>query len=427
VTRQIFVRDSEPVLPTRQLDGQPGRVSDMPATDARRALLLICGFAIAVSTNYTNHGPVLGLISGEFGLDSASAGAIATAFFLGGATLMLFGGSVADRRGARPAVTAGFLVACISTIGCGLLAPTYPALLAWRFVGGLGAGFAFAAGASYTRGVFAGRGQHFAQGLYGASFLAGSAITLIYMPILAGADGDWQRAYFVSGLVVLGFWVAWWRLAPPGPPPVAVSGEGTGLRPALRVRNSWLLALCHMCGFGLAMVLGTWVVTYTARGFGLSLAVAGLLGSLVLAVGIVARSGGGILLERGVPPIRLIRLGLSLAVAGLLTMAVAGDLALAMVGLVATGFGVGLPYAAVFNGAAASVPASPASAQAFVGWGGIMTAIVGPPLVGKLLDTTGGFTGGFLAIAGFTCFVLVATLAMRPFSFAVGESVAAEP
>jgi nitrate/nitrite transporter NarK len=399
----------------------------MPATDARRALVLICAFAVAVSTNYTNHGPVLELISGEFALDAASAGAIATAFFLGGATLMLFGGTVADRRGARSAVTAGFLVTCLSTVGCGLFAPTYPALLAWRFVGGLGGGFAFAAGAAYTRGVFAGRGQHVAQGLYGASFLAGSASTLIYMPLLAGADGDWQRAYLVSGLAVLGIFVAWWRLAPPGPQPTAASGRETGLRPALRTRNSWLLALCHMCGFGLAMVLGTWVVTYVTRGYGLSLAVAGLLGSLVLVVGIVARSSGGVILERGVPPIRLIRLGLALAMVGLATMAVAGHLALAMVGLVAAGLGVGLPYAAVFNGAAASVPASPASAQAFVGWGGIMTAIIGPPLVGELLDVTGGFTGGFLAIAMFASLVLLSTLALRPFSFAADESVAAEP
>lgn len=399
----------------------------MPATDARRALLLVCGFAVAVSTNYTNHGPVLEFISGDFGLDAASAGAIATAFFLGSAMLMLSGGTVADRRGARPAVTAGFLVTCLSTVGCGLFAPTYPALLAWRFVGGMGGGFAFAAGAAYTRGVFAGRGQHLAQGLYGASFLAGSASTLLFMPLLAGAEGDWRRAYLLSGLAILGMWLAWWRLAPAGPSGTPSGGEGTGLRPALRVRNSWLLALCHMCGFGLAMVVGTWVVTYVTRGFGLQLAIAGLLGSLVLVVGIVARSSGGIILERGVPPIRLIRLGLALAVAGLVTMAVAGHLAIAMVGLVATGLGIGLPYAAVFNGAAASVPSSPASAQAFVGWGGVMTAIVGPPLVGELLDVTGGFTGGFLAIAAFASLVLLATLALRPFSFAADEPVAAEP
>jgi len=399
----------------------------VPRTDARRALLLICAFAVAVSTSYTNHGPVLGFISGEFALDAASAGAMATSFFLGAAMLMLFGGAAADRYGARPAVTAGFLVACLSTLGCGLLAPSYPALLAWRFVGGLGGGFAFAAGAAYTRGVFAGRGQHLAQGLYGASFLAGSAVTLIYMPLLAGAAGDWRRAYFVSGLAVLGIWVAWWRLAPSGSPPMPAGDTPPGLAPALRARNSWLLGLCHMCGFGLAMVLGTWVVTYVHDGFGVPLVAGGLLGSLVLVIGIVARSGGGLILERGLPPVRLIRLGLALAIVGLGTLALAGHLALAVGGLVATGLGVGLPYAAVFNGAAASVPSSPASAQALVGWVGVMTAIVGPPLVGELLDVTGGFASGFLVLAAFAALVLLGTLALRPFSFAAEESVAAEP
>ncbi len=398
----------------------------MPRTDARRALVLVCAFAMAVSTNYTNHGPVLGLISGQFGLDAASSGAVATAFFLGSAILMLFGGTVADRRGARPAVTVGFLVTCVSTVGCGLLSPTYPALLAWRFVGGLGGGFAFAAGAAYTRGAFGGRGQHLAQGLYGASFLAGSAITLVYMPLLAGADGDWRRAYVISGLAIILVWLAWWLLAPPGPAP-SRDAHAVGLGPALRMRNSWLLALCHMCGFGLAMVVGTWVVTYVTRSFDLALAVAGLLGSVVLVVGIVARTSGGLILERGIPPVRLIRLGLTLAIVGLSTMAIAPHLLVAMVGLAVTGLGVGLPYAAVFNGAAASVPSSPASAQAFVGWGGVMTAIVGPPLVGELLDTTGGFTGGFLAVAAFAAVVLLATFALRPFSFAPAESVAAEP
>lgn len=399
----------------------------MPSsTQAPRALMLICAFAIVAATNYTNHGPVLGLISGEFGLDAASAGALATAFFLGSAATMLWGGSFADRRGARLGVTGGFLLVPLSMIACGTLSPTYPLLLAWRFVGGAGGGFAFAAGAAYTRGVFGGRGQHLAQGLYGASFLAGSGSTLVFMPFLAGADGDWRRAYLVSGLVALAIWFAWWRLAPAGPAAAAGTGRQLGLGPALRSRNGWLLALCHNCGFGLAMVLGTWVVTYVTRGFGLPLAVAGGFGSLVLVVGILGRTGGGLLLERGLAPIRLIRLALGLAVVGLVTMALAGGLAVALAGLIVTGAGIGLPYAAVFNGAAASVPSSPASAQAFVGWGGGWAAVVAPPLVGGLLDLTGGLASGFLLLAGFTALVLLATLAMRPFSFAAAGTVAAD-
>src|SRR3712207_1668857 len=125
------------------------------APPARRALLLVCAFAVAVSTGYTNHGPLLGLISAEFGLSAAAQGAIATWFFLGAATSMLAGGLVADRVGPKPAVTVGFLVATLANIACGIAAPSFPALLAWRFVGGIGGGLAFAAGAAYTRAVFA--------------------------------------------------------------------------------------------------------------------------------------------------------------------------------------------------------------------------------------------------------------------------------
>ncbi len=399
----------------------------VPRSDPRRALVLICAVALAVATNYTNHGPVLGFIGGEFHLDAGSTGAIATAFFLGAATTMLVGGSLADRWGARGPVTAGFLLTCVGTLGCGLLSPTYPVLLAWRFIGGVGGGVAFAAGAAYTRNVFSGRGQHLAQGLYGSAFLAGSALPLVYMALLAGDAGDWRRGYLVSGLVTLGVWAVWWRFAPASPPAATRTTLRSGLGQALRARNSWLLALCHTCGFGLAMVLGTWVVSYLSQGYGVPLILSGLLGSLVLGLGIAGRSGGALALERGVTPVSIIRFGIGLAGAGLVVMALAGSLGAALAGLLAAGVGVGLPYAALFNGSAVSVPESPGSAQAIVGWGGNLTAIVGPPVVGVLLDVSGGFSSGFLLIAAFAAAVLVTTFALRPFSFHARQVSAAEP
>jgi nitrate/nitrite transporter NarK len=388
----------------------------MPPSSRRRALLLICAVAIASATNYTNHGPVLGFIRAEFGLSSADAGAIATAFFLGAASTMLLGGGIADRIGTRPAVTLGFLLMVIGNLGTGLLSPTFPALLFWRVLGGLGSGFSFAAGSSYTRSIFDERGRHLAQGLYGASFLLGSGITLAYIPLLAGAAGDWRLAFTLSGLGVAAVWVVWTLLSPSEPRTPAAHGARAALAAAMRERNTWLLALCHMCGFGMAIVVGTWVTLYLVDAFGLPIAAAGLVGSLTLVMGIASRSSGGLILERGVRPVRLIRVGLVLAGGGLATIALAPALPVAIVGLVATGLGVGLPYAAVFNGAAASAPASPASAQALVGLGGLLSAIFGPPLVGSLLDTTSNFAAGFLALAAIVVVVLVLTLLIRPFS-----------
>jgi nitrate/nitrite transporter NarK len=397
----------------------------MPASSRRRALLLICLVAVAVATNYTIQGPVLGLIQAEFMLSSADAGAIATAFFGGAALTMLAGGAIADRIGTRPAITLGLLLVAVGNLGVGLLAPSFPALLGWRVLGGLGSGFGFAAGASYTRSIFDDRGRHLAQGLYGAAFLLGSGITLAYVTVLAGPSGDWRLAFTLNALAVAAVWVMWTLLSPGEVRLPAVTGARTAMALALRERNTWLLALCHMCGFGMAIVIGTWVTLYLVDAFGLPLATAGLIGSLTPITGIAARASGGVILEGGVRPIWLIRGGLSLAVIGLTTMALAPVLPAAIVGLLVTGLGVGLPYAAVFNGAAASARTSPASAQAFVGWGGLLTAIYGPPLVGTLLDATGNFAAGFLVFAAIVVAVLAMTILIRPFDLTAPAGVAA--
>ena len=390
----------------------------MPASSRRRALALICLVAVAVATNYTIQGPVLGLIRGEFGLSSADAGSIATAFFGGALVTMMAGGAIADRIGTRPAVTLGFLLVAIGNLGAGLLAPTFPALLAWRVLGGLGSGFGFAAGASYTRSIFDDRGRHLAQGLYGASFLLGSGITLAYVPLLAGPSGDWRLAFTLSALGVASIWVAWTILAPGEPRLPATNGALAAIALALRERNTWLLALCHMCGFGMAIVISTWVTLYLQGAFGLPIAAAGLIGSLTLVTGLAARASGGAILESGLAPVRLIRAGLALAAIGLTLIALAPSLPFAVGGLIVAGLGVGFPYAAVFNGAAASARSSPASAQAVVGWGGTLTAVFGPPLVGTLLDTTGSFAAGFLSLAAIVVVVLAFTVLIRPFDLA---------
>ena len=395
----------------------------MPPEHRSRALLLICLSALAVATNYTIHGPVLGFIRADLDIGAGDAGAIATAFFVGAAATMLFGGAIADRLGTKPAVTAGFLLVVVSNAGIALAAPTFEALLAWRVLGGLGGGFSFAAGASYTRSIFDDRGRHLAQGLYGAAFLLGSSLTLVYIPWLAGPDGDWRRAFMISAVAVAASWLAWALLAPSEPTPTRLGGATAAFVRALRERNTILLALCHMCGFGMAMVVGTWVTLYLADSFGLAVALAGALGSLGLILGIVGRASGGGILEAGTPPVRLIRGALALAALGLAGMAAAtyvgpsAGIVVALGAIVATGLGVGLPYAAVFNGAAASVPDSPATAQAIVGWGGLLIAIVGPPLVGVLLDITGGFAAGFLVLAAVPAVVLVLTTLLRPVRF----------
>jgi nitrate/nitrite transporter NarK len=107
---------------------------------------------------------------------------------------------------------------------------------------------------------------------------------------------------------------------------------------------------------------------------------------------------------------RLIRVSLAIALGALGWLAAPSPgLAWGIVGLLLVGLATGLPYAAVFNGAAAAVPDSPASAQALVGWAGAILVLVAPPLIGGLLEATDSFAAGYLTLALFVLATLAST------------------
>lgn len=400
----------------------PGRNTTGEPTEAQAFLgiTFICLMSVVVTMNYVNHGPVIGLISAEFDLAAGAAGTLSTAVAFGSLLTMLPGGLLSDRFGPRRIVTIGFFLVAFTNLTAGLWSPTFSALLAWRVLNGVGQGIAFAAGAAYARAIFVRHGVHLAQGLYGASALLGSGAALVVMPPLVGPNQDWRQAFVLSGIGVLAAWAAWTFIAPAGPGPRP--GQPMTLKPVLGQRNVPLFAMCHMAGFGLALVISTWSTAYLMQAFGLPIEQAGLIGSLLLVTGIASRTGGGALLEHGVRPLLLIRGALCLAAGGLVLMALPlGVLGVAIGGLLVTGVGIGLPYAPVYNGAAASAAESPAAAQSVVGLGAQIFTIVSAPLVGALMDLSGSFAVAFLVLAGFVLLVLGGTLGLQPFALAPTE------
>jgi nitrate/nitrite transporter NarK len=226
------------------------------------------------------------------------------------------------------------------------------------------------------------------------------------MPALAEPLG-WRGAILLTALAIATLGITYGLLAPRDP---GIPTPG-GILYALRSRDAWILSFVHMCGFGLAMVLATWAAVFLVHDHGLPLQQASLLGSGVLLGGVVWRPLGGAIVDRHfVGSYRLIRISLVIAMGGLIWLALGSDgLAGAVVGLLVVGLGTSLPYAAVFNGAALSVPESPASAQALVGWAGAFLVLLGPPVIGALLETTGSFAAGFLMLALFLLATLLST------------------
>ena len=364
--------------------------------------------AIAFGFTYSDHAPLIPLVSADFRLDDLGAGLLSTALFTSymGTTLLTTG--LSERLGPKRVVGAGLAVSAAGT-AVFALAPGYPVALAAKAVQGIGSALAFVAAARYLAGLYGERRNHLALGLYGGGFPLGSAMALVAMPPLAAAFGGWRGAFGAEAAFVAAVALAWWRA--PAVPRVARPGN---IRDALRCANCWWTSLQHAAGFGLAIASGTWITVYLLREFHLPLELSGLLGSLLLVLAVLARPLGGLLLARErMPTRRVMRIGDLAIVAGVALLAFPDrPLAVALVGAILVGIGVGLPYSAVFNTAAASLPGAPGAAQGLAAIGGTAGVIVGAPAMGYAVQTF-GFSAAWLFVGGVSAVAFVGTAFMR--------------
>lgn len=361
----------------------------------RRALVSGCAAGFAFSANYTNHAPMLSVLRGELRFDQASAGLLTTGIFLTHALMQVPGGRLADRFGAERVVT--IALCWIAVANCAIsFAGDYRQLLFWKTLTGIATGACFTAGARYMVGLFGGRDLHIAQGLFGGSIVLGSGFVLFAVPQLVDAFG-WRGAFMSCSLVAGIVWV-WWTVGAPRPPHlIAASGS---MRTMMLRRDLWLLGFMQMASFGLVIVVGTWITTLLRMTFQLPLRTAGMLGSVVLLLGIVSRPLGGWAAHRiGIRTVVRGSLLLNGVACGVL--ALGHSIVLTLAAIVALGVGCGLPYAGIFNRAAALFPGRAGTAMGLVNMVGIMMILVGAPAVGYLADWTGQFKTSFYVLGAF--------------------------
>ena len=282
-------------------------------------------------------------------------------------------------------------------------------LLLAKAAQGVGSALAFVSATRYLAALYGTRRNHFALGLYGAGFPLGSALALVLMPTLALTFGGWRAAFGGEAALIALVTLAWTRT-----PEVAHAAAQGDMRDALRCGNCWWTSVQHAAGFGLALASGTWITVYLLREFALPLALSGALGSTLLALAVLGRAAGGWLVAREHVPTRLIMRGAEVAIiagVGLLALP-ARPLPAALAGALLVGIGVGLPYAAVFNTAAASLPAAPAAAQGLAAIGGTAGVMVGAPAMGLAVQTY-GFSAAWLFVGAVAAIAFAGTFLMR--------------
>ncbi|HYK97981.1 MAG TPA: MFS transporter [Candidatus Acidoferrales bacterium] len=373
------------------------------------AIALAFACAIAFGFTYADHAPLIPLLAADLGLDDLRAGLLSTVSFLANLIATLLGIGLIDRLGPKRAITVGLVA---TTLGTALvsIAPGYGTVLGGKLLQGAGSGVAFVAAARYIAAIYGERRSHFAIGIFGSGFPLGSGLALIVMPVLATTLGGWHEAYGAEAAMIGAVAVAWAVFAP------TVRSDATprDIRAALTCGNCWLTSLQHAAGFGLALSSGTWITVYLLRVFSLPLTLSGVLGSGLLALAVAGRTTGGWLLAREHVPTRVLMRGGELAIlAGVVLLALPDrPLALALAGALLVGIGVGLPYAAVFNTAAASLRGTPAAAQGLAAAGGTAGAMLGAPLMGYAVQTY-GFGAAWSVVGAVALVALGGTFAMR--------------
>ncbi|TME87204.1 MAG: MFS transporter [Chloroflexi bacterium] len=374
----------------------------------RVAVALLSLSAVAFGFTYSDHAPLIPLVSADFRLDDLGVGLLSTALFTSYMATTFLTTGLAERLGPKRMVGAGLAVSAAGTAAFAL-SPGYSVALAAKAIQGVGSALAFVAAARYLAGLYGERRNHFALGLYGGGFPLGSAVALVAMPPLAAALGGWRGAFWFEAAFVAVAATAWWRV--PAVPRVARPGN---IRDALRCPNCWWTSLQHAAGFGLAIASGTWITVYLVREFHLPLELSGLLGSLLLVLAVLARPLGGLLLAREhMPTRRVMRIGDLAIVAGVALLAFPDrPLTVALLGAVLVGIGVGLPYSAVFNTAAASLPGAPGAAQGLAAVGGTAGVMVGAPAMGFAVQTF-GFWAAWLFVGAVSAIAFLGTAYMR--------------
>ncbi|GHO44140.1 MFS transporter [Ktedonospora formicarum] len=363
---------------------------------------------IMISVHYTNYSPLSSAMRSEMHITSGEVGLFSTLLFIGMALTYMVGGVLADRFGTKPVL----LISC-SSLALGSIAQPLVAslawMLAWQVVIGFAAGCAFLAGANVVAGL--GRYSTLGQGFYGGSVQLGAGLGLLFTPLLLPRLG-WQGCFLFWGLLTLACIVTW-LLIPERREARQVSAPRFGT--ALRSRSLWLLGLSHMGTFSLGNAIAATITLYLMHVYGISLVVAGAIGSVPPIIGMFFRPlGGWLLARRYVRSMSLLRSGTALGCLGVILLALPLHLPwLAVVALLMIGIGSTIPYASVFNSAANLRNVKKGLAQGFMSTVSTPPVILGPPLIGLIFDYTGSFLYAYGLIALFGCIATGAAFLAR--------------
>ncbi len=226
--------------------------------DEGRLLATLVAAMFLVVTNINMMAPLLVDFAADFHTSVGSMGQLAAAAAIPWALLAPFMGALSDRLGRRPLLAMGVAILGVTTL-LSALAWSYPSLLVFRVLGGIG-------GASTGPNIMSSAADHFPANRRGRALgmilAAVSLATVVGVPLVAmmAAYAGWRWAFAGLGCLLLGLGVIVYVTLPRARPPASRGGYISGFGVALAEPSTRLLLLANC----LERAAFTTVSTYTA-------------------------------------------------------------------------------------------------------------------------------------------------------------------
>lgn len=371
---------------------------------AARALLAA---GVCAALHVTKVPPAVPALQAALGASLLQAGFLLSVMQLAGMCVGVAFGAWVDGLGHRRSLLAGLVLLALASAWGGF-SPTVGVLMALRAVEGCAFLLVVLAVPSLLRQVVAASALQRVMGWWSAYMPLATALAYLGGPLVLALLG-WRAWWWLLGALTAGM-ALWVVRAVPAPVAAGApsSSPGGTWRPwfarlalTLRSPGPWCVALCFGCyGAQWISVIGFLPTVYAQAGWStvvVALASAGIAG--VNALGNVA---AGRWLQRGVPPVRLLRTGcVAMAAGALLAFAEVGGQALPpaarVLAVLVFSLCGGLIPATLFNLAMRLAP-HPQAVGTTMGWVQQLSAtgqFWGPPLVAWIATRAGGwqFTG----------------------------------
>lgn len=144
-------------------------------SDVPRDVITMAGVALCVSLGFGIVAPAIPLFATQFGVSATAAGIVVSSFALTRLVFGLVAGRVADRLGGRTSLVIGIAIVAVSSLLAGF-AQDYPQLLILRGIGGMGSALFGVASMAIVLNAAGKQMRGQAMSIYRIGFLVGGII-----------------------------------------------------------------------------------------------------------------------------------------------------------------------------------------------------------------------------------------------------------